>query len=84
LYWNSVYVQVETSYYAPPDIFFEFKLSNPMPAKKADIAAKPAVRPHFEAPRAHVGLAADARGGLSINIERTGKANGNHSKSALA
>jgi hypothetical protein len=40
-YWHSSYVQVETSYYAPPDIFFEFKFSNPMPAKMADIAAMP-------------------------------------------
>lgn len=44
----------------------------------------PASLPSFEAPRAHMGLAADARSGLSINIERTGKANGIHSKRALA
>jgi hypothetical protein len=31
-----------------------------------------------------MGLAAAARSGLSINIERKGKANGNHSKGALA
>jgi hypothetical protein len=33
---------------------------------------------------AHMGLAAAARGELSINIERKGKANENHSKGALA
>jgi hypothetical protein len=39
---------------------------------------------HLETSRAHMGLAAAARGGLSINLERQGKANGNHSKRALA